>query len=112
MNGKPLTEAPTLDELVSNPGLAATLPPEAAQALLIGLVSLQPLLIQRALLGPQNVQEENLLDAQQVAVRLNVPVSYVYELARQKKLTVTKLGKKYVRFTEAAVQVYCTTSWS
>ena len=58
MNGKPLTEAPTLDELVSNPGLAATLPPEAAQALLIGLVSLQPVLIQRALMRPQHDQGE------------------------------------------------------
>ena len=48
----------------------------------------------------------NLLDAQQVGARLNVPVSYVYELAKRKELKATRLGKKYLRFTEAAVADY------
>jgi hypothetical protein len=38
----PLSVVPSLDALMANPGNAATLPPEVAQALLIGLVSLQP----------------------------------------------------------------------
>ena len=60
MNGKPI-EVPSLDSLVADPGKAATLTPETAQALLIGLVSLQPILIQRALMGPQNGPEEGRL---------------------------------------------------
>ena len=108
MNRKPV-EIPSLDALVADPGKAATLPPESAQALLIGLVSLQPVLIQRALMGAQHGQGEptktNALTPEQVAVILNVKPSFVYEMARQKKLKSYKVGK-YRRFTEAAVQAF------
>jgi excisionase family DNA binding protein len=49
----------------------------------------------------------NYLTSQQVAERLAVPPSYVYELARRGELRGKKLGK-YVRFTEAAVAEYQT----
>jgi hypothetical protein len=39
---------PSLDQLIQDLAKAAILPPEIAQALLIGLASLQPLLVQRA----------------------------------------------------------------
>lgn len=42
--------------------------------------------------------------APEVAQRLNRKKSFVYEMARQKKLKSVKLGKKYVMFTEEAVQ--------
>ena len=45
------------------------------------------------------------LTPQEVAGRLGVNVSYVYELARAKKLKSTKMGK-YRRFDEAAVQAF------
>jgi excisionase family DNA binding protein len=48
---------------------------------------------------------ENLLDPQQVAARLNVPDSYVYDVARQGKLKTVRIGK-YLRFTEDAVKEY------
>lgn len=106
-----LTNIPSLDALVADPSKAVTLSPEAAQALLLGMVSIQPILIQRALIGPQPEQRETksnptLLTAQQVAARLNVKKSFVYELARQKKLKSVKLGDKYVQFTEAAVREF------
>ena len=45
------------------------------------------------------------LTPEEVAARLAVNVSYVYELARAKKLKSTKMGK-YVRFDAAAVQAF------
>lgn len=45
------------------------------------------------------------LDAHQVAVRLNVKESYIYELARRGELKSFKMGK-YRQFTEAAVTEY------
>lgn len=107
MNGK-LIEVPSLDSLVADPGKAATLTPETAQGILIGLASLQPLLIQRALMGShkQELDGGALLTPAQVAERLNVPKSFVYEAARQKRLEPVKVGKKYVRFTTAAVNNY------
>lgn len=50
MNGP--IDIPSLDALVADPAKAATLPPDVAQRFLIGLVSLQPILIQRALTAP------------------------------------------------------------
>jgi excisionase family DNA binding protein len=109
MSQTPLTDVPTLDSLLADPGKIATLPPITAQALLIGLGCLQPLLIQRALLWPQNGREEtikkNALTAKQVAAILNVKPSFVYEMARQKQLKSYKVGK-YLRFKEAAVNDY------
>lgn len=115
MNGNHLQAIPTIDELIGDPAKAAMVTPETAQALLIGLASIQPLLIQRALAGPQPEQREPtsktaLLDAKQVAERLNVPKSFVYEAARQGKLKPVKLGEKYVRFTQGTVDEYLTKS--
>ncbi len=104
-----MADIPTVDELLVDPGKAATLAPEAAQTLLIGLVSLQPILIQRALMLPQvpprERSKENALTVEDVAVILNVKPSFVYEMARQKKLKSYKVGK-YIRFKEAAVNDY------
>src|ERR1051326_5386906 len=103
MNAMLLTDIKSLDALLADPAKVAQLSPEVAQTMLIGLVSLQPLLIQRALMGSQSGQGEptkkNALTPEQVAVILNVKPSFVYELARNKKLKSYKLGR-YVRFNE------------
>ena len=105
MNGKPV-EVPSLDELLANPGKAATLSPEAAQAFLIGLASIQPILIQRALMGTLNGQENSgLLTIKDVAQRLKVSEYRAYELARQGVLKAIRLGKS-VRVTPSAVTEY------
>lgn len=93
MNGKPV-EIPSFDVLVADPTKAATLPPETAQALLIGLVSLQPVLIQRALMGAQGGQEKGLLlTVPEVAKQLKLSSYRVYELVRQGALKSVHLGK-------------------
>jgi excisionase family DNA binding protein len=48
----------------------------------------------------------HLLTPAQVAAQLNVAESFVYEAARSKQLKAVRVGKKYVRFTEAAVQAF------
>jgi excisionase family DNA binding protein len=79
---------------VADPGKAETLSPETAQALLIGLASIQPVLIQRALMGPRNRQsEEALLTIKEIAKRLKVSEYRAFKLARQGVLKSVRLGK-------------------
>lgn len=93
MNGKPV-EIPSLDALIADPAKAVTLPPNAAQTLLIGLASIQALLIQRAMMGIQNRQEDSgLLTIKDVAQKLKVSEYRAYELARQGTLKSIRLGK-------------------
>ena len=104
MRSQPDTSS--LDALVADPAKAATLPPETAQALLVRLVTLQPLLIQRALMGAQGGQEkELLLTVPEVAKQLQLSPYRVYELVRQGVLKSIHLGKS-VRVRATAVTEY------
>src|SRR5262249_28718633 len=60
---------------------------------LVGELERLKALVFARLLQQPGPEKGNLLDAQQVAVRLNIPVSYVYELARREALKAIKLGK-------------------
>jgi excisionase family DNA binding protein len=94
MNGTPLAAVLSLDALLDDPGKVATLPPEAARALLIALSCLQPLLIQRALLGsPNGNGEADLLTVPEAAQRLKLSDYRVYELIRQGHLKRVPIGK-------------------
>jgi excisionase family DNA binding protein len=105
MNEK-LVQITTIDSLLADPGKVIDLSPEAAQMLLIGLVSLQPLLIQRALMGAQGGQEkEHVLTVPEVANQLKLSSYRVYELARQGTLKSVRLGKS-VRVRPSAVAKY------
>jgi excisionase family DNA binding protein len=68
------------------------------------LKRLETLALARLMPKPEQ-NKENYLTPQQVAERLAVPPSYVYELARRGELAARKMGK-YVRFTEAAVRTF------
>ena len=101
-----IAEMPSLDALVADPGKAAMLPPETAQALLIGLASLQAVLLQRALTGLRFEEGENLLlTIPEVAKRLKVSDYRAYELARQGMLKSVRLGKS-VRVKLSAIAEY------
>lgn len=113
MNGP--VAIPSLDALASDFSKVAALTPEVAKALWLEIMALEKVVAMRALMGPQNGHQEPtkntaLLTAKQVAERLNVKKSFVYEVARQKKLKSVKLGDKYVMFTEGAVQDFLTQS--
>ncbi|MBK8278379.1 MAG: helix-turn-helix domain-containing protein [Nitrospira sp.] len=97
---------PSLEQLIQDPAKAAILPPEIAQALLIGLASLQPLLVQRALMGSSDkVGEEDLLTIDQVATRLKLSQYRAYELCRHGELKAIRLGKS-VRVKPSDLQAY------
>ncbi len=105
MNGK-LIQITTLNNLLADPGIVVDLSPETAQMLLIELVSLQPLLIQKALMGAQNWQEKEIvLTVREVAAQLKLSPYRVYELARQGTLKSIRLGKS-VRVRPSAVAEY------
>lgn len=92
MNG--LANSPTIDELLTNPAKAASLPPATAQALLITLAAIQPLLIQRALMGNQNEHaDKELLTVPEAAERLKLSAYRVYELIREGHLKRIPIGK-------------------
>jgi excisionase family DNA binding protein len=96
----------SLDALVADPAKAATLPPETAQAALIVLASIYRLLLQRALTGSRNGNEEDLLlTIPQVAKQLKVSDYRAYELARQGILKSVRLGKS-VRVKPSAIVEY------
>jgi excisionase family DNA binding protein len=102
-----LTEIPTLDQLLADPAKAVTLPPEMAQTLLIGLVSLQPVLIQRALISSlKGRQEDELLTMRDLARRLKVSEYRAYELVRQGEIKKTSVGGKSVRVSASDLAAY------
>ena len=97
----------SLDELLANPGKAGTLPPEAAQTLLIGLASIQALLVQRALMGPPKNQEDcGLLTIKDVAKRLKISEYRAYELVRRGEIKKTTVGGKSVRVDPSDLAAY------
>lgn len=97
-----LVDIPTLDSLVADPAKAAILPPETAQALLIGLVSIQPLLIQRALMlgvtSPAAGASERFLSVEEAAAQYRVTPSWLYRHKRQ--LPHSQPSRKVLLFPE------------
>lgn len=107
MNGNGPQTIPSIDELIGNPSKVATVPPEAAQTLLIGLASIQALLVQRALLGATNGQgDSGLLTVKDVAQRLKVSEYRAYELVRQGEIKKTPVGGKLVRVRPSDLAAY------
>jgi excisionase family DNA binding protein len=101
-----MSECFTLDTLLADPAKADLVPAKRAQGLLIELASLQALLLRRALSGPfDNGEEELLLTIPEVAKRLKVSDYRAYELARQGILKSVRLGKS-VRVKPSAIDDY------
>jgi len=102
MSLTPLTGVLTLDALLADPAKAATLPPETAQAILIGLVSIQPLLIQRALMTGANAPAagppERFLSVEEVVSSYGVTASWLYRHKRQ--LPHSQPSRKVLLFPE------------
>lgn len=108
-------QKPTLAETMQTLEAVVSSAPVAEIAGLLGnLERLKAVSLLRMIEAPRHEQQPDstgkptLLNAQQVAERLNVKKSFVYEVARQKKLKSVKLGEKYVMFTESAVEEFLT----
>jgi predicted DNA-binding transcriptional regulator AlpA len=96
-----LVEIPTLDSLMADPAKAMTLPPEVAQSLLIGLVSLQPLLMSRAMMGsdpPAAGHAERFLSVEEAVSQYGVTASWLYRHKRQ--LPHSQPSRKVLLFPE------------
>jgi len=101
MNQTSLTAVPSFDQLVSNPGLVATLPPETAQTFLIGIASIHPVLLQRALMGPGTQPAgppERFLTVAQVVAQYGVSEQWLYRHKRQ--LPHSQPSRKVLLFSE------------
>ena len=97
----PLTTVPSLDALVSDPAKAATLPPETAQALLIGLLSVQVILFQRSLVGsgPQATgPSDKWLTVGEVVAQFGVTERWLYR--HKKQLPHSQPSRKMLLFPE------------
>ena len=108
MNGNGLSAVPSLDALAADLLKVQELPPEVAKALWLNLCTLEKAVALRVMAasnGHGAPAPTQWLTPQEVAKRLGVKPSLVYELARAGKLKSCKLGK-YRRFNEAAVQAY------
>ncbi len=92
--------------LLTDPAKVALLSPRDAQACLIELASIHPVLLQRALAGSRDEGKEDLLlTIPQVAKRLKVSEYRAYELARQGALRSVRLGKS-VRVKPSDIDEY------
>lgn len=108
MNTSHLQAIPSIDELLSDATKAATLPPEVARTMLAGLAGLLPVLIAQSTRDTGKVetpQTERWLDAEEVADILGVPISWVYESARNGRLKSVRYGR-YVKFNEGHIREY------
>lgn len=106
------TDSDRLARLMTNPGAIAEASAEEIPALLAHLAAVQAALSAR-LLRLQAVVRQNpeangndldpLLDMKEAAALLGMNLSFTYELARQNRLPVVRLGR-YVRIRRSALQ--------
>jgi excisionase family DNA binding protein len=107
---------PTLEELAADPTKAVELTAEAARMLFIQARNVEGALLARLLTITATLTSSHesesaktrWLRAKKVAARLDVPESYVYELARRGQIPSARLGKRYVRFPEADIEAWLT----
>lgn len=100
--------SPRLAELLAEPEGAGRLPVEEIPGLLTELVALLGAIVGRTLSQPAPApkgEPDRLLTVKEVAARLAVPKSFVYELARRGDLASARLGR-YVRFRVTAIEEY------
>jgi len=91
---------PTLDQILNNLGLAASLPIETAAAVLVRCAAVQSAIAARLAGAPAEkppAENEPLLTAGELASQLNVPETWVREQQRSGALPHERLGR-YVRF--------------
>lgn len=94
----------TLADIAQDPTRLGETPPEAIPALLGDLERLRAELwtLLVAPRRPDPVEGEQYLNADEAAKLLSIPKSYVYDLARQKRIPSVKVGK-YRRFSRQAL---------
>ena len=106
-----LTPLPTLDELAAHPERVQELSPRVATDLLAQVVSLQTVLLARALSAPtaKNSQGEStddqLLTVEEAAQRLSTTPDWLYHHAKNLPFT-KKLSPRQLRFSSKGIEKY------
>lgn len=105
------TPVPTLDEIATDPGKGATIPLEAARALLARCTVAHGVLVARLLDGlengagaPQEATEDRLFNVDEAASRLGVSPDWLYRRAATLPFTV-RLGRA-LRFSPEGLDRY------
>ena len=107
-NHTPLADVPSLDELVANPGKAATLPPDVARLLLCGLAGVLPVLIAQSSTGTTEspATPERFLTVEQVIAQFGVTERWLYRHKRQ--LPHSQPSRKVLLFPEEKLRRWFT----
>lgn len=102
-----LTSVPSLDELTRNPERIAELDATVARDLLVKIMSVQALLLVKAVAPTRNDPSDGggdlFLTVKETATLLKVPQQFVYELARRNEIPTVKVGR-YIRVPRAALK--------
>ncbi len=106
MNEKPLADVPSLDSLVADPGKVVELPPEVARTLLIGLATLQPILIYQSLRDTGKAEAhaapERFLTVEEVISQYGLTARWIYR--HKKQLPHSQPSRKVLLFPEEKLQ--------
>jgi predicted DNA-binding transcriptional regulator AlpA len=106
MNEK-LVQIPTLDSLMTDPGLVQTLPAHVVDHILIQVTSLLPLLVAKAhavTTTQKSQQEDRLLSIEEAAAILGKTKDWLYRHADSLPFTVRE--GRLLRFSNNGIQKY------
>jgi len=99
----PPVVVPSVNDLLEHPDRVDELPAEAARALLVRLMALQPLLVTRVCGGPTTATER-LLRPREAAAKLGQTLSWVYKHSASLPFTVR--NGRALRFAEAGIDAW------
>ena len=77
LNGKPV-EVPSLDQLVTDPGLVQDLPVAVVQHILIQMTALLPLLVAKSQSAPEKCHEDRLIGIEEASAILGMSKDRLY----------------------------------
>ncbi len=75
---EPLKEVPTVDQILTDPGLVQDLPVPVVQHLLIQVTALLPLLVSRSHSAPEKTPEDRILRIKEASIILGTTVDHLY----------------------------------
>ena len=103
-----LKTLPSLDDLVTDPSRMEDVTPQEAGEMLVKLSGIQTVLMSRVLSGNGNgnhAQQDDLLDAEEAAKRLNCKVGWIRQHTKNLPFTV-RISPRRVRFSAKKIETY------
>ena len=106
-----MSEKTSIEQIVTDPGMAASVPVAEIPALLIQIASVQAILLSRLVVSPngskvrQPPDDDRLLTAEEVAPIMNVTLRWLYRKAGSLPFT-RRINRKTLRFSEQGLRRY------